>query len=89
MQKFITKLACLACPALYLLAARAQSQTALEGLPRDSPAGLGAGGPRFKSGRSDQFISFVYRNLAAGFAVTSPQDFSQAGGRILQPIQFP
>jgi len=25
-----------------------------EGLPRDSPAGLGAGGPRFKSGRPDQ-----------------------------------
>jgi hypothetical protein len=25
-----------------------------EGLPRDSPAGLGAGGPRFESGRPDQ-----------------------------------
>ena len=25
-----------------------------EGLPRDGPAGLGAGGPRFKSGRPDQ-----------------------------------
>ena len=25
-----------------------------EGLPSDSPAGLGAGGPRFKSGRPDQ-----------------------------------
>jgi len=30
MQKFITKLVCLACAALYLLAARAKSQTALE-----------------------------------------------------------
>jgi hypothetical protein len=25
-----------------------------EGLPKDSPAGLGAGGPRFESGRPDQ-----------------------------------
>src|SRR5215475_15738312 len=28
-----------------------------EGLPRGSPAGLGAGGPRFKSGRPDQNIT--------------------------------
>src|SRR5713101_6556006 len=32
--------------------------------PGSAPA-LGAGGPRFKSGRPDQFISFVYRHLAA------------------------
>jgi hypothetical protein len=30
-----------------------------EGLPRDSPAGLGAGGPEFKSRRPDQF-SFLF-----------------------------
>ena len=35
-----------------------------EGLPRDSPAGLGAGGLRFKSGRPDQFMFFVSRHLA-------------------------
>ena len=27
-----------------------------EGLPRDSPAGLGAGGPRFESGRPDHLL---------------------------------
>jgi hypothetical protein len=30
-----------------------KTETEKEGLPRDSPAGLGAGGPRFKSGRPD------------------------------------
>jgi hypothetical protein len=30
-----------------------------EGLPRDSPAGLGAGGLRFKSGRPDQMFQRV------------------------------
>ena len=29
-----------------------------EGLPRDSFAGLGAGGPRFKSGRPDHFLVY-------------------------------
>src|SRR5258707_1260813 len=43
-----------------------------EGLPRDSTPDLGAGGPRFKSGRPDQFISFVYRHLAAASFLVSP-----------------
>ena len=34
-----------------------------EGLPRDGPAGLGAGGPRFKSGRPDQNISCHFSRL--------------------------
>src|ERR1700745_348025 len=34
-----------------------------EGLPRDSPAGLGAGGPEFKSRRPDQNISRVFFRL--------------------------
>src|ERR1700730_4926029 len=34
-----------------------------EGLPRDSPAGLGAGGRRFKSGRPDQNSSLVFFSL--------------------------
>ena len=34
-----------------------------EGLPRDSPAGLGAGGPEFKSRRPDHFMFFVFRHL--------------------------
>jgi hypothetical protein len=34
-----------------------------EGVPRDSPAGLGAGGPRFKSGRPDQIISRIFFRL--------------------------
>jgi len=39
-----------------------------EGLPRDSTPDLGAGGPRFKSGRPDQNISrvsVVYRKLTS------------------------
>jgi hypothetical protein len=34
-----------------------------EGLPRDSTPDLGAGGPRFKSGRPDQFMFFVSHHL--------------------------
>ena len=34
-----------------------------EGLPGDSPAGLGAGGPEFKSRRPDQFMFFVSHHL--------------------------
>jgi hypothetical protein len=34
-----------------------------EGLPRDSPAGLGAGGPEFKSRRPGQFMFFVFHHL--------------------------
>jgi hypothetical protein len=34
-----------------------------EGLPSDSPAGLGAGGPEFKSRRPDQNISGVFFSL--------------------------
>jgi hypothetical protein len=35
-----------------------------EGLPSDSPAGLGAGGPEFKSRRPDQNISRVFCSLS-------------------------
>jgi hypothetical protein len=35
-----------------------------EGLPRDSPAGLGAGGLRFKSGRPDQNIRRIFFALS-------------------------
>jgi hypothetical protein len=46
---------------------------------------LGAGGPRFESGRPDQFI--VYRDLATlALGVISSADFSQAACRILQPL---
>jgi hypothetical protein len=34
-----------------------------EGLPKDSPARLDAGGPRFKSGRRDQFTFFVSHHI--------------------------
>src|SRR5258707_9139294 len=39
-----------------------QNEIEKEGLPRDSTPALGAGGPRFESGRPDQFI--VYQRLA-------------------------
>jgi hypothetical protein len=36
---------------------------AKEGLKKDDPSGLGAGGPRFKSGRPDQNIFCVFFSL--------------------------
>ena len=53
-----------------------------EGLPRGSPAGLGAGGPEFKSRRPDQNISRVlFRLMKDPFTQTHPwnsgrQEFS-------------
>jgi hypothetical protein len=43
-----------------------------EGLPRDSPAGLGAGGHRFKSGRPDQNISRVFLSLLKAPFTSNP-----------------
>jgi hypothetical protein len=43
-----------------------------EGLPGDSPAGLGAGGPRFESGRPDQFILFVPHYLEMSIFLLQP-----------------
>jgi len=37
-----------------------------EGLPGDITPALGAGGPRFKSGRPDQNISLVFFNSLQG-----------------------
>jgi len=47
-----------------------------EGLPRGNPAGLGAGGPEFKSRRPDQNISRVFFSLSKGlFTQNSPVEF--------------
>ena len=47
-----------------------------EGLPRDSPAGLGAGGPEFKSRRPDQTMLFVLHYLEGPiFFVTALVNF--------------
>src|SRR5467141_2343333 len=43
-----------------------------EGLPRDSPAGLGAGGPEFKSRRPDQNISRVFFRLMRLLSLKTP-----------------
>ena len=52
-----------------------------EGLPRDSTPDLGAGGPRFKSGRPDQNIWRVFFNLLkALFTQNPPVEFRQTGG---------
>jgi hypothetical protein len=52
-----------------------------EGLPRDSPADLGAGGPEFESRRPDQNISRVfYSLLKALITQNSPMEFRQTGG---------
>jgi hypothetical protein len=53
-----------------------------EGLPSDGPAGLGAGGPRFKSERPDQNISRIFFDLSkARFTQNSSVEFDQTGGR--------
>jgi hypothetical protein len=52
-----------------------------EGLPRDSTPDLGAGGPRFKSGRPDQNISpILFSLLNASFTQNSSVEFRQTGG---------
>jgi hypothetical protein len=52
-----------------------------EGLPRDSPAGLGAGGPEFESRRPDQNISRIFFSLLkALFTHNSSVEFRQTGG---------
>jgi hypothetical protein len=52
-----------------------------EGLPRDSTPDLGAGGPEFKSRRSDQNISRVFFSLLrALFGQNSSVEFRQTGG---------
>jgi hypothetical protein len=43
-----------------------------EGLPRDSTPDLGAGGPRFKSGRPDQNISRVFFYLLKAPFTSTP-----------------
>jgi hypothetical protein len=60
-----------------------------EGLPGDSPAGLGAGGPRFESGRRPIYIvcSPLLRDVYIFIAALV--NFSQAGGRFLQITQSP
>jgi hypothetical protein len=53
-----------------------------EGLPRDDTPDLGAGGPRFKSGRPDQNISRIFFGLSkALFTQNITVEFSQTGGR--------
>jgi hypothetical protein len=61
-----------------------------EGLPRDSTPALGAEGPEFKSRRPDQNISRIFSSLSTAlFTQNLAVEFSQAGGLVLQAIQFP
>jgi len=58
-----------------------------EGLPRDSTPGLGAGSPRFKSGRPDQNSSRIFFGLSKPFFTPNiPVEFAQAGGLDAQVI---
>jgi len=58
-----------------------------EGLLRDSPAGLGAGGPEFKSRLPDQNIPRVFFSLLkARFTQNSPVEFRQTGRLDLQVV---
>ncbi len=43
-----------------------------EGLPKDSPAGLGAGGPEFKSRRPDHFMFSVFYYLEVVVSLLLP-----------------
>jgi hypothetical protein len=64
-----------------------KSEIEKEGLPSDSPAGLGAGGPQFKSRRPDHFMFFVFHHLEDHcFLATALVNFLEAGGRFLQAI---
>jgi hypothetical protein len=57
-----------------------KNNVAKEGLKKDNPAGLGAGGPRFKSGRPDQNIFCFVKCLAKPrFASTASVENGQAG----------
>jgi hypothetical protein len=58
-----------------------------EGLPRDSTPDLGAGGPRFKSGRPDQNILRVFFDLLkACFTQNSSVEFGETGGLTSQAV---
>jgi hypothetical protein len=58
-----------------------------EGLPRDRTPDLGAGGPRFKSGRPDQNIVRIFFGLSkVFFTPTIPVEFAQTGGLDAQVV---
>ena len=59
-----------------------------EGLKNDNPARLGAGGPRFKSGRADQNIFCFVKCLAKPrFASTASVENGQAGVQVSHVVQ--
>jgi len=58
-----------------------------EGLPGDIAPALGAGGPRFKSGRPDQNIFCVFFSLLkAPFTHPPSVEFWQPGGLVTQVV---
>jgi hypothetical protein len=64
-----------------------RNNVAKEGLRKDNPSGLGAGGPRFKSGRPDQNISRgFFRLLKSCFTQNSSVEFWQTGGLVAQVV---
>ena len=61
-----------------------------EGLPGDITPALGAGGPRFESGRPDQNIFCVFFSLLkAPFTPNSSVEFWQTGVLNSQVVYFP
>jgi hypothetical protein len=60
-----------------------------EGLPRDSPAGLGTGGPRFKSGPRPIYVFCFPSFMDDCIFVEALVNFSPTGGRFFQIIQCP
>jgi len=61
-----------------------------EGLPRDGPAGLRAGGPEFKSRRPDQNIFRHFKRLSEStFTRISPLENAQTGGYVVQVVRYP
>ena len=65
-----------------------KNNVAKEGLKKDNPAGLDAGGPRFKSGRADQNIFCFVKCLAKPrFASTASVENGQAGVQVSHVVQ--
>ena len=61
-----------------------------EGLPGDITPALGAGGPRFKSGRPDQNILRVFFSLLkAQFTPNPSVNFGQTGSLVAQVVLQP
>jgi hypothetical protein len=67
-----------------------KNNVAKKGLLKDNPSGLGAGGPRFKSGRPDQNTSGLFFGLSKDlFTPNWSVEFPETGGLNSQVVYSP